>query len=58
MQELIRGDALAAWCTQWLGAQLARVLFEVAHLSRVTGLELVDGREVPKFIARASAAVR
>lgn len=46
MQQLIQGDALAAWCVRWLGAQPTRVLFEVAHLSIVTGLRLVDGREI------------
>ena len=46
VQRLIQGDALAAWCARWLGAQPTRVLFEVAHLSRVTGLQLADGREV------------
>jgi Phosphotransferase enzyme family len=46
VQQLIQGDALAAWCVQWLGAQPTRVLFEVAHLSLVTGLRLADGRQV------------
>ena len=46
VQRLIQGDALAAWCVRWLGAQPTRVLFEVVHLSRVTGLQLADGREV------------
>lgn len=40
------GDELVAWCARWLGAKPTRVLFEVAHLSRVTGLRLADGREV------------
>lgn len=35
-----------AWCERWLGAQPTSVLFEVAHLSLVTGLRLADGREV------------
>jgi len=43
---LCQGDALAVWCAQWLGAPPTRVLFEAAHLSIVTGLRLVDGREV------------
>jgi hypothetical protein len=46
MQQLIQGDVLAAWCVQWLGAQPTCVLFEVAHLSLVTGLRLADGREI------------
>lgn len=46
MQRLIQGDALAAWCERWLGAKPTRVLFEVGHLSLVTGLRLADGREV------------
>jgi Ser/Thr protein kinase RdoA (MazF antagonist) len=46
MQRLIQEDALAAWCARWLGAQPTGVLFEVAHLSSVTGLRLADGREV------------
>jgi hypothetical protein len=43
---LDQGDALAAWCARWLGAPPMSVLFEVAHLSIVTGLRLADGREV------------
>ena len=46
MQRLIQGDEVAAWCARWLGAQPTSVLFEVAHLSHVTGLRLADGREV------------
>jgi Phosphotransferase enzyme family len=46
MQRLIQEDALAAWCARWLGTQPTGVLFEVAHLSIVTGLRLADGREV------------
>jgi hypothetical protein len=43
---LFQGDEVAAWCARWLGAQPTSVLFEVAHLSSVTGLRLGDGREV------------
>jgi hypothetical protein len=39
-------DALAAWCTRWLGAPPAAELFEVGYLSTVKGLRLTDGREV------------
>ncbi|HYN87823.1 MAG TPA: hypothetical protein VER55_04810 [Ardenticatenaceae bacterium] len=39
-------DALAAWCRRWLGAEPARVLFRVRHLSEVTGVRLADGRAV------------
>ena len=46
MQRLIQKDALVAWCERWLGAPPTSVLFEVAHLSLVTGLRLADGREV------------
>jgi hypothetical protein len=46
VQRLIQRDEVAAWCARWLGAQPTNVLFEVAHLSRVTGLRLADGREV------------
>jgi hypothetical protein len=46
VQPLIQGDVLAAWCERWLGAKPIRVLFEVAHLSSVSGLRLADGREV------------
>ena len=46
MPRLIQGDALAAWCERWLSVQPTSVLFEVAHLSIVTGLRLADGREV------------
>lgn len=39
-------DALAVWCSRWLGAPAAAVLFEVGYLSTVAGLRLADGREV------------
>jgi Phosphotransferase enzyme family len=39
-------DALAEWCTRWLGAAPAAELFGVGNLSAVTGLRLTDGREV------------
>jgi Phosphotransferase enzyme family len=39
-------DALAAWCTRWLGAPPAAELFEAGWLSTVKGLRLTDGREV------------
>ncbi len=39
-------DALAAWCTRWLGAPPAAELFEAGNLSTVKGLRLTDGREV------------
>ena len=47
---LCQEDALAAWCARWLGAPPS-VLFEVAHLSIVTGLRLGIGQQqVPDFI--------
>jgi hypothetical protein len=42
----VSADALAIWCTRWLGAPPAAELFEAGHLSRVQGLRLSDGREV------------
>jgi hypothetical protein len=39
-------DALAEWCTRWLGAPPAAELFGTGNLSAVTGLRLADGREV------------
>jgi hypothetical protein len=39
-------DALAEWCTRWLGAPPAAELFGNGNLSAVTGLRLADGREV------------
>jgi Phosphotransferase enzyme family len=39
-------DALADWCTRWLGAPPAAELFATGYLSAVTGLRLTDGREV------------
>jgi len=39
-------DALAAWCTRWLGAPPAAELFEAGYLSTVKGLRLTDGRAV------------
>ena len=46
MPRLIQEETVEAWCERWLGAKPIGVLFEVAHLSRVTGLRLTDGREV------------
>jgi hypothetical protein len=37
---------LPVWCTRWLGAPPAAVLFEAGNLSTVRGLRLMDGREV------------
>jgi hypothetical protein len=39
-------DALAEWCTRWLGAPPVAELFGTGNLSAVTGLRLADGREV------------
>jgi hypothetical protein len=39
-------DALAEWCTRWLGAPPEAELFATGNLSAVTGLRLSDGREV------------
>jgi hypothetical protein len=39
-------DALADWCTRWLGAPPAAELFGTGNLSTVKGLRLADGREV------------
>ena len=39
-------DALAVWCTRWLGAPPAAELFKAGWLSTVQGLRLTDGREV------------
>jgi hypothetical protein len=39
-------DALADWCTHWLGAPPAAELFGTGNLSTVKGLRLADGREV------------
>jgi len=39
-------DALAEWCTRWLGAPPAAELFGTGYLSAVNGLRLTDGREV------------
>jgi hypothetical protein len=39
-------DALADWCTRWLGAPPASELFVAGHLSAVLGLRLADGRDV------------
>jgi hypothetical protein len=32
------------WCRQWLRATPVETLFQLSHLSLVTGLELDDGR--------------
>jgi hypothetical protein len=42
----VGAEALAEWCTRWLGAPPVATLFEAGHLSSVTGLRLSDGREV------------
>jgi Phosphotransferase enzyme family len=39
-------DALAEWCTRWLGSPPAAELFGTGNLSAVQGLRLRDGREV------------
>jgi Phosphotransferase enzyme family len=39
-------DALAEWCTRWLGAPPGAELFGTGNLSAVIGLRLADGREV------------
>jgi Phosphotransferase enzyme family len=39
-------DALAVWCTRWLGSPPAAELFDAGYLSAVKGLRLADGREV------------
>jgi hypothetical protein len=46
MQQVLQQNELEAWCERWLGAPPAHRLFEIAHLSIVTGLRLTDGREV------------
>lgn len=38
--------AVAAWCRRWLGAEPLDVLFQVHHISQVTGLRLADGRKI------------
>ena len=55
-------DALAVWCTRWLGAPPAAELFEAGYLSTVKGLRLADGREVvvkvrPRISRLAGCAV-
>jgi hypothetical protein len=35
--------SIAAWCRQWLGAELTDDLFQLGHLSQVMGLRLADG---------------
>ncbi len=42
----VGADALADWCTRWLGAPPAAELFGTGNLSTVKGLRLADGREV------------
>ncbi len=39
-------EALAEWCTRWLGAAPAAELFGTGNLSAVKGLRLTDGRDV------------
>jgi hypothetical protein len=39
-------EDLREWCRQWLGSYPNDVLFARRHLSDVTGLTLVDGRQV------------
>ena len=42
----VGADALAEWCSRWLGAPPAAELFGTGNLSTVKGLRLADGREV------------
>jgi hypothetical protein len=42
----VGADALAEWCSRWLGAPPAAELFGAGNLSTVKGLRLADGREV------------
>jgi hypothetical protein len=47
--------AVAGWCQTYLGSAPAEALFAKGNLSRVTGLRLVDGREVVVKIRPAEA---
>ena len=42
----VGADALAEWCSRWLGAPPAAELFGTGNLSTVKGLRLADCREV------------
>ena len=42
----VGAEALADWCTRWLGAPPAAELFSAGWLSAVQGVRLTDGREV------------
>jgi hypothetical protein len=42
----VGAEALAEWCSRWLGAPPAAELFGTGNLSTVKGLRLADGREV------------
>jgi hypothetical protein len=46
LRPVVGMDALAVWCTRWLGAPPVAELFEAGWLSAVKGLRLADGREV------------
>jgi len=46
LRPVVGTDALAVWCTRWLGAPPVAELFEAGYLSTVMGLRLTDGREV------------
>jgi hypothetical protein len=39
-------EQLSGWCIDWLGSPPTELIFEAVHLSRVTGVRLVDGRRV------------
>jgi Ser/Thr protein kinase RdoA (MazF antagonist) len=39
-------DAVAGWCSRWLGAAPTRVLWSNHHLSHVYGIELEDARKI------------
>ena len=41
-----RAALLATWCGELLGARPRAVLFQVDHLSQVTGVQLDDGRQI------------
>lgn len=44
--EAIEFKTIAAWCEEHLGAATAETLFTTGNLAHVSGLRLVDGREV------------
>jgi hypothetical protein len=55
MRDDVTEDSISVWCERWLGSGVEAVLFTAGHLSHVTGVRLLDGREVVVKVRAAGA---